>query len=162
MRTFYCLKTYSRISALSFPLADAAIEEMIARGRRVRCLWVFVSESAPCSTMQGILWELQRKVRQFHQSTETFWLHNGSLVNRQLVEFSNWKPPMPLPWHKHTRSHPFRLSPFVLFAHNQSESLCISYLRRIVKWCSINVQRKYYITGWIVNVIQHLIYFQVW
>ncbi|XP_038884262.1 probable glucuronosyltransferase Os04g0398600 [Benincasa hispida] len=78
-------------------IPDKAIDEMIARGRRVRCLWVYSSDSEPCSTMQGILWELQRKVRQFHQSTETFWLHNGSFVNRQLVEFSKWKPPMPLP-----------------------------------------------------------------
>ncbi|XP_022993881.1 probable glucuronosyltransferase Os04g0398600 [Cucurbita maxima] len=78
-------------------IPDAAIDKMIARGRRVRCLWVYASDSEPCSTMQGILWELQRKVRQFHQSTETFWLHNGSFVNRQLVEFSNWRPPMPLP-----------------------------------------------------------------
>ncbi|XP_023549577.1 probable glucuronosyltransferase Os04g0398600 [Cucurbita pepo subsp. pepo] len=78
-------------------IPDAAIDKMIARGRRVRCLWVYAADSEPCSTMQGILWELQRKVRQFHQSTETFWLHNGSLVNRQLVEFSNWRPPMPLP-----------------------------------------------------------------
>lgn len=78
-------------------IPDKAIDEMIARGRRVRCLWVYASDSEPCSTMQGILWELQRKVRQFHQSTETFWLHNGSIVNRQLVEFSKWKPPMPLP-----------------------------------------------------------------
>ncbi|KAA0058869.1 hypothetical protein IC582_004718 [Cucumis melo] len=78
-------------------IPDETIDKMIARGRRVRCLWVYASDSEPCSTMQGILWELQRKVRQFHQSTETFWLHNGSFVNRQLVEFSKWKPPMPLP-----------------------------------------------------------------
>jgi hypothetical protein len=51
-----------------------------------------------CSAMQGIMWELQRKVRQFHQSAETFWLHNRTIVNRNMVEFSSWKPPMPLPW----------------------------------------------------------------
>ncbi|KAB2603630.1 glucuronosyltransferase [Pyrus ussuriensis x Pyrus communis] len=78
-------------------LPDKNIEGMISRGRQVRCLWAYASESASCSAMHGILWELQRKVRLFHQSTETFWLHNGSVVNRNLVEFSDWRPPMPLP-----------------------------------------------------------------
>ncbi|KAL1831519.1 hypothetical protein ACET3Z_001170 [Daucus carota] len=78
-------------------IPDKEIEGMIARGREVRCLWVYSSDSEPCSAFSGILWELQRKVRQFHQSTETFWLHNGSVVNRNLMEFNKWKPPMPLP-----------------------------------------------------------------
>ncbi|THG02000.1 hypothetical protein TEA_002566 [Camellia sinensis var. sinensis] len=76
---------------------DRDIERMIAYGRQVRCLWVYAPELEPCSAFNGILWELQRKVRQFHQSAETFWLHNRSIVNRNLVEFSHWKPPMPLP-----------------------------------------------------------------
>ena len=71
---------------------------MIARGRQIRCLWVYASENEPCSAMRGIMWELQRKVRRFHQSAETFWLHNGSIVNRNLVDFHGWKPPVPLPW----------------------------------------------------------------
>uniref|UniRef100_A0A166GF87 Exostosin GT47 domain-containing protein n=1 Tax=Daucus carota subsp. sativus TaxID=79200 RepID=A0A166GF87_DAUCS len=78
-------------------IPDKEIEGMIARGREVRCLWVYSPDSEPCSAFSGILWELQRKVRQFHQSTETFWLHNGSVVNRNLMEFNKWKPPMPLP-----------------------------------------------------------------
>ncbi|KAG6390474.1 hypothetical protein SASPL_148209 [Salvia splendens] len=78
-------------------ISDTEIEEMITRGRKVRCLWVYAPESETCSAFSGILGELQKKVRQFHQSAETFWLHNGSLVNRDLVEFSKWKPPMPLP-----------------------------------------------------------------
>ncbi|KAE8659017.1 nodulin MtN3 family protein [Hibiscus syriacus] len=78
-------------------IPDGVIEQIIARGRQVRCLWVYAPDSEPCSTMQALMWELQRKVRQFHQSAETFWLHNGSVVNRDLVEFANWKPPMPLP-----------------------------------------------------------------
>ncbi|GER37685.1 exostosin family protein [Striga asiatica] len=78
-------------------IPDKAIEEMIARGRRVRCLWVYAPESESCSAFEGILWELQKKVRLFHQSAETFWLHNGSIVNRDLVEFGKWKPPMALP-----------------------------------------------------------------
>ncbi|XVE60199.1 hypothetical protein DITRI_Ditri05aG0108700 [Diplodiscus trichospermus] len=78
-------------------IPDEVIEGMLARGRQVRCLWVYAPESEPCSAMQGVMWELQRKVRQFQQSAETFWLHNGSIVNRNLVEFTNWKPPMPLP-----------------------------------------------------------------
>lgn len=78
-------------------IPDTLIEEMIARGRKVRCLWVYAPDSERCSAFSGIMWELQRKVRQFHQSAETFWLHNGSIVNRNLVEFNNWKPPMPLP-----------------------------------------------------------------
>ncbi|KAK4600996.1 hypothetical protein RGQ29_010540 [Quercus rubra] len=78
-------------------IPDEDIERMINRGRHVRCLWVYAPESEPCSALHGILWELQRKVRHFHQSTETFWLHNGSIVNRNLVEFSHWKPPMVLP-----------------------------------------------------------------
>lgn len=78
-------------------IPDKEIEGMIARGREVRCLWVYSPDSEPCSAFSGILWELQRKVRQFHQSTETFWLHNGSVVNRNLLEFNKWKPPMPLP-----------------------------------------------------------------
>ncbi|KAL4284354.1 hypothetical protein GQ457_16G021560 [Hibiscus cannabinus] len=77
--------------------ADEVIEGMIANGRGVKCLWIYGPESEPCSAMHGILWELQRKVRVFHQSAETFWLHNGTFVNRDLVEFRNWKPPMPLP-----------------------------------------------------------------
>ncbi|XP_051139949.1 probable glucuronosyltransferase Os02g0520750 [Andrographis paniculata] len=78
-------------------IPDKSIEEMIAKGRQVRCLWVYSPESEPCSAFRGILWELQKKVRRFHQSAETFWLHNGSIVNRDLIEFSKWKPPMPLP-----------------------------------------------------------------
>lgn len=78
-------------------MLDTQIEKMIANGRKVRCLWAYAPDSEPCSALNGILWELQRKVRQFHQSTETFWLHNGSIVNRNLVEFNNWKAPVPLP-----------------------------------------------------------------
>ena len=78
-------------------LSDKDIERMIAYGRQVRCLWVYAPESEPCSAFNGIMWDLQRKVRQFHQSPETFWLHNGSIVNRNLEEFSHWKPPLPLP-----------------------------------------------------------------
>ncbi|XP_078433390.1 exostosin family protein isoform X2 [Wolffia australiana] len=78
-------------------IPDAKIEEMLAEGRRVRCLWVYAPETEPCSAMMGILWELQRKVRRFHQSTETFWLHNGSIVNRELVPMSRWKVPLLLP-----------------------------------------------------------------
>ena len=77
--------------------ADEEVENMIARGRLVRCLFVYASETQPCSATKGILWELQRKVRHFHQSTETFWLHNGTVVNRDLIPFSDWRPPMPLP-----------------------------------------------------------------
>ncbi|KAG6509373.1 hypothetical protein ZIOFF_027360 [Zingiber officinale] len=78
-------------------IPDEVIETMIARGRQVRCLWVYTSEAEPCSAMIGIMWELQRKVRRFHQSAETFWLHNGSVVNRDLVEFHRWRTPVPLP-----------------------------------------------------------------
>lgn len=78
-------------------IPDEEIERMIANGRRVRCLWVYAPDTEPCSAMSGIMWELQRKVRRFHQSVETFWLHNGSIVNRNLVEFHDWRPPMPLP-----------------------------------------------------------------
>ncbi|KAB2635126.1 beta-1,4-xylosyltransferase IRX10 [Pyrus ussuriensis x Pyrus communis] len=78
-------------------IPDEYIEGMISRGRQVRCLWTYASESASCSAMHAILWELQRKVRLFHQSSETFWLHNGTVVNRNLVEFSEWRLPMPLP-----------------------------------------------------------------
>lgn len=78
-------------------IPDKLIEELIANGRRVRCLWVYAPDSEPCSAFSGIFWELQKKVRRFHQSLETFWLHNGSIVNRDLVEFKKWKPPMLLP-----------------------------------------------------------------
>ncbi|KAG8633259.1 probable glucuronoxylan glucuronosyltransferase F8H isoform X1 [Manihot esculenta] len=78
-------------------IPDEDVERMIARGRNIRCLWVYAPESELCSAMQGIMWELQRKVRQLHQSAETFWLHNRTIVNRNLVGFSSWKPPMPLP-----------------------------------------------------------------
>ncbi|TYH82915.1 hypothetical protein ES332_D02G095200v1 [Gossypium tomentosum] len=78
-------------------IPDEVIEQIIGRGRQVRCLWVYAPDSEPCSTMRALMWELQRKVRQFHQSAETFWLRNGSVVNRNLVEFAKWKPPMPLP-----------------------------------------------------------------
>lgn len=80
-----------------FSPTDESIEGMIRRGRQVRCLWAYASESASCSAMHAILWELQRKVGLFHQSTETFWLHDGSIVNRNLVKFTDWRPPMPLP-----------------------------------------------------------------
>ncbi|KNA21767.1 hypothetical protein SOVF_039120 [Spinacia oleracea] len=78
-------------------ITDEEIENMIARGRQVRCLWSYAPESQPCSTINGILWELQRKVRHFHQSAETFWLHNRTVVNRDLVPFSHWKAPILLP-----------------------------------------------------------------
>ena len=82
---------------MSLSLTDRDIEGMISRGRKIRCLFVYGPDSAPCSAVKGILWELQRKARHFQQSTETFWLHNGSVVNRELVHFSSWRPPMPLP-----------------------------------------------------------------
>ncbi|GFQ02376.1 probable glucuronosyltransferase gut1 [Phtheirospermum japonicum] len=44
-------------------IPDKDIEEMIAKGRRVRCLWVYAPESEPCSAFSGILWELQKKSR---------------------------------------------------------------------------------------------------
>ncbi|KAJ6730585.1 EXOSTOSIN FAMILY PROTEIN [Salix viminalis] len=78
-------------------IPDENIEHMLAAGRQVRCLWVYAPEIESCSAMQGIMWELQRKVRKFHQSAETFWLHNRTIVDRHLVEFSSWDPPMPLP-----------------------------------------------------------------
>nr|CAB3478883.1 unnamed protein product [Digitaria exilis] len=78
-------------------IPDERIEEMIDRGREIRCLWVYASDTEPCSAMSGILSELQSKVRRFHQSPETFWLHNRSIVNRDLVEFHGWKTPVPLP-----------------------------------------------------------------
>ncbi|GAB4845100.1 hypothetical protein Ancab_038506 [Ancistrocladus abbreviatus] len=78
-------------------IPDEVLEKMIARGRQVRCLFAYAPESQPCSAINGIFWELQRKIRHFHGSTETFWLHNRSIVNRDLVSFSDWKPPMPLP-----------------------------------------------------------------
>ncbi|OMO53875.1 Exostosin-like protein [Corchorus capsularis] len=78
-------------------IPDEVIESMIERGRQVKCLWIYGPGSEPCSAMHGILWELQRKLRVFHQSPETFWLHNGTFVNRDLVGFHDWKPPMPLP-----------------------------------------------------------------
>ncbi|GER47848.1 exostosin family protein [Striga asiatica] len=77
-------------SFYNFDPRDENIEEMIVKGRRVRCLWVYAPESEPCSALSGILWELQKKVRKFQHSSETFWLHNGSIVNRDLVEFSKW------------------------------------------------------------------------
>ncbi|EPS73727.1 hypothetical protein M569_01029 [Genlisea aurea] len=71
-------------------IPDKAVEEMISRGRTMRCLWVYAPETDPCSAFSAILWELQKKLRQFHQSAETFWLHNGSVVNSDLVEFGKW------------------------------------------------------------------------
>ncbi|XP_026393202.1 probable glucuronoxylan glucuronosyltransferase F8H [Papaver somniferum] len=78
-------------------IPDKEIDAMIARGRQIRCLYAYGPETEPCSAFVGILWELQKRVRQFHQSTETFWLHNGSIINRNFVQFHEWKPPMPLP-----------------------------------------------------------------
>uniref|UniRef100_A0A453QPA9 Exostosin GT47 domain-containing protein n=1 Tax=Aegilops tauschii subsp. strangulata TaxID=200361 RepID=A0A453QPA9_AEGTS len=78
-------------------IPEERIEEMIARGREVRCMWVYALDTEPCSAMTAIMWELQRKVRRFHQSAETFWLHNRSIVNRDLVEFRQWGTPVPLP-----------------------------------------------------------------
>lgn len=75
-------------------IPDEMIEKLIEHGRRVRCLFVYAQESQACSAINGIFWELQKRIRRFHQSSETFWLHNGSVVNRDLVPFSDWKPPM--------------------------------------------------------------------
>ncbi|XP_010534533.1 PREDICTED: probable glucuronosyltransferase Os03g0107900 isoform X2 [Tarenaya hassleriana] len=78
-------------------ISDKDIEGMIERGREIRCVFVYGGESEQCTAVDGILWELQRKIRHFQQSAETFWLHDGSVVNRDLVEFSRWRSPMPLP-----------------------------------------------------------------
>eukprot|EP00252_Welwitschia_mirabilis_P014913 TRINITY_DN32977_c0_g1_i1.p1 TRINITY_DN32977_c0_g1~~TRINITY_DN32977_c0_g1_i1.p1 ORF type:complete len:459 (+),score=57.24 TRINITY_DN32977_c0_g1_i1:257-1633(+) len=78
-------------------ITDEEIETMIARGQQVRCLWIYTVDNLGFSAMTGILWELQRKVRHFHQSAETFWLHNGSIVNREFIPFKKWRAPMPLP-----------------------------------------------------------------
>uniref|UniRef100_A0A0E0KXB8 Exostosin GT47 domain-containing protein n=1 Tax=Oryza punctata TaxID=4537 RepID=A0A0E0KXB8_ORYPU len=74
-------------------IPDGRVEEMIGRGREMRCLWVYAADTERCSAMSAIMWELQRKVRRFHQSAETFWLHNRSIVNRDLVEFHEWRTP---------------------------------------------------------------------
>uniref|UniRef100_A0ACD5WQP5 Uncharacterized protein n=1 Tax=Avena sativa TaxID=4498 RepID=A0ACD5WQP5_AVESA len=78
-------------------IPEERVEEMIARGREMRCMWVYGPDTEPCSAMTAIMWELQRKVRRFHQSAQTFWLHNRSIVNRDLVEFHQWRTPVPLP-----------------------------------------------------------------
>uniref|UniRef100_A0A0E0DKF0 Exostosin GT47 domain-containing protein n=1 Tax=Oryza meridionalis TaxID=40149 RepID=A0A0E0DKF0_9ORYZ len=75
-------------------IPDGRVEEMIGRGREIRCLWVYAADTERCSAMSAIMWELQRKVRRFHQSAETFWLHNRSIVNRDLVEFHDWRTPI--------------------------------------------------------------------
>uniref|UniRef100_A0A0D9WBN3 NAC domain-containing protein n=1 Tax=Leersia perrieri TaxID=77586 RepID=A0A0D9WBN3_9ORYZ len=74
-------------------IPDERVEEMIGRGREIRCLWVYAPDTEPCSAMSAIMWELERKMRRFHQSAETFWLHNRSIVNRDLVEFHQWRTP---------------------------------------------------------------------
>uniref|UniRef100_A0A0D9W984 Exostosin GT47 domain-containing protein n=1 Tax=Leersia perrieri TaxID=77586 RepID=A0A0D9W984_9ORYZ len=58
-------------------IPDERVEEMIGRGREIRCLWVYAPDTKPCSAMSAIMWELERKMRRFHQSAETFWLHNS-------------------------------------------------------------------------------------
>ncbi|CAM0907626.1 unnamed protein product [Alopecurus aequalis] len=78
-------------------IPEERVEEMIARGREMRCMWVYGPDTEPCSAVTAIMWELQRKVRRFHQSAQTFWLHNRSIVNRDLVEFHQWRTPVPLP-----------------------------------------------------------------
>ncbi|KAG0476639.1 hypothetical protein HPP92_013480 [Vanilla planifolia] len=78
-------------------IPDEVIENMISHGREVKCLWVYAPDTEPCSSMLGILLELQKKVRRFQQSAETFWLHNRSIVNRDLIEFHSWRTPLPLP-----------------------------------------------------------------
>ncbi|MCO5614169.1 hypothetical protein L7F22_068450 [Adiantum nelumboides] len=67
-----------------YSIPDADIERMLERARAVRCLFVYGPEEKGCTAMVGIFWELQRKVRLFHQSAETFWLHNGTLIKRDL------------------------------------------------------------------------------
>ncbi|KAI3853580.1 hypothetical protein MKW98_025097 [Papaver atlanticum] len=47
-------------------IPDKEIDAMIARGRQIRCLYAYAPETEPCSAFVGIMWELQRKVRQFH------------------------------------------------------------------------------------------------
>lgn len=78
-------------------IPEYEIERMLARGRTVRCLFTYAPESEGCTAMTGILWELQRKVRVFHQHHHSFWLHNASLVNQDLVKFLDWIPPFPVP-----------------------------------------------------------------
>ncbi|KAL8167606.1 hypothetical protein V2J09_009105 [Rumex salicifolius] len=78
-------------------IPDEDVERMIDRGRQVRCLFVYAPESQRCSAIHGIFWELQRKVRPFQQSSETFWLHNRVIVHRDMVPFPNWKTPILLP-----------------------------------------------------------------
>ncbi|KAK6938322.1 Exostosin, GT47 domain [Dillenia turbinata] len=70
-------------------IPDKYKEEMIAHGRQVMCLFVYAPESELCTAIKGILRELQRKVRLFHQSTETFWLHCGAvrLEEAQLAQY---------------------------------------------------------------------------
>lgn len=47
-------------------LLDKRIEEMLARGRKLRCLWVYGPN------FSRILWELQKKTRQFHSQVKHF------------------------------------------------------------------------------------------
>jgi hypothetical protein len=95
----HCLALFQWASKLWNIHAEERVEEMIARGREMRCMWVYGPDTEPCSAMTAIMWELQRKVRRFHQSAQTFWLHNMSIMNRDLVEFHQWRTPVPLPWH---------------------------------------------------------------
>ncbi|KAJ6405436.1 hypothetical protein OIU84_013405 [Salix udensis] len=92
---------YTQIS-IKWPSTRIGLElleylESIPGQIQCACFIDLLDKFEACSAMQGIMWELQRKVSQFHQSAETFWLHNRTIVDRHLVEFSSWDPPMPLP-----------------------------------------------------------------
>lgn len=79
-------------------IPEFEIERMLVLGRNIRCLFTYAPDSEGCTAMTGILWELQRKVRAFHQYHHTFWLHNASIVNRDLAKFHEWSPPFPVPY----------------------------------------------------------------
>lgn len=70
-------------------------EEMVARGREIRCLFVYNVDVTSCNAFAAIMHQLETRKRKFHQSREAFWLHDGTIVDRWLHPLEEWQAPFP-------------------------------------------------------------------
>ncbi|KAF0895649.1 hypothetical protein E2562_013936 [Oryza meyeriana var. granulata] len=69
-------------------IPDGRVEEMIGRGREMRCLWVYAPDTERCSAMSAIMWELQRKRKLLGKH-----LRCNAVSEIDLYKFAPWDLP---------------------------------------------------------------------
>lgn len=74
-------------------LSHDIVQQMLDAGRAHRCLFVYHTSIEHCNAFSAVMYQLQTKVRRFHQSRELFWRQPGAYVDRAGQNISHWRPP---------------------------------------------------------------------